>query len=175
MSIIHDALKKTQENLNQKDPKAEDISKIYEKLKKPGVDHKSPPPSFKKDDKKKTEERSSNPFIGILILILLVAGIFFVYQYFYGGKKGKMAFKQFKFEIPKQRSTPQQVKPREYGVEEIVLNGIVAANERKAALINGKIYEIGEEIKGKKVINITVDKVELMDTTGAVTTLKTEK
>ena len=51
---------------------------------------------------------------------------------------------------------------RSYG-SQLVLNGVTVTNGQKLALINNGIYQIGEEIMGKTIVNINLDGVELMD------------
>ena len=49
-----------------------------------------------------------------------------------------------KIAFPKPKANTTAVKPREYKEDEIVLNGIMTTDARKAALINNKIYEVAE-------------------------------
>ena len=61
-------------------------------------------------------------------------------------------------------SAPEQPESyeRSYG-SQLVLNGVTVTNGQKMALINNGIYQIGDEIMGKTIVNINLDGVELMD------------
>ncbi|MBI5150510.1 MAG: hypothetical protein HZA28_07055 [Candidatus Omnitrophica bacterium] len=48
----------------------------------------------------------------------------------------------------------------------LVVNGIMMNNGKIAALINGEIYEVGHYVNGKKITNITLNDVILMDKDG---------
>ncbi len=45
----------------------------------------------------------------------------------------------------------------------IFLNGTVVVDGKRAALINNEIYKIGDIIDGKKIVNITLEGIELLD------------
>ncbi len=45
----------------------------------------------------------------------------------------------------------------------IVLKGIMSMDGRNVALINDSIYESGDMVDGKKIVTITIDKVEILD------------
>ena len=51
----------------------------------------------------------------------------------------------------------------------LFLNGTMIIDNKKAALINNEIYKIGDTIAGKKIINITLEGVELLDDNGIIT------
>jgi hypothetical protein len=178
MSIINDALKKTQENLEQKNDKEsnQDVSQLYDKLHSPKKAEGPPVPGAKSA---KSKENKSNNFGSILILIAILGGLYFAYNFYYAKDgKNKIDFKKFKIAFPKSKgssSTPKAVPAREYKMGEVVLNGVFTTGERTAALINNKIYEIGQEINGNKIISISIDKVELMDTNGQITVLTTNQ
>jgi hypothetical protein len=48
-------------------------------------------------------------------------------------------------------------------VEEIVLKGIMVRDDKNMALINDEIYEAGETVKGRKILKITEDSVQILD------------
>ena len=175
MSIIDDALRETQDNLNQKgqehSPDGKDVSQLYQKLNKQKEDEKSPPTK-----KEKTPNKSKSPLVGWLIFAILAAGLYYGYLYYSTPEKKRFDFKKLKISMPQpKQATPAPAKPKEYKEGEIVLNGVFTTDNRTAALINDKIYEVGDEISGKKVISISIDQVELMDTNGSITKLKPNK
>ena len=55
----------------------------------------------------------------------------------------------------------------------LVLNGIIASDKGNMALINNQIYKEGDEVEGKKVLSIKQDKVEIFDK-GEIITLTTK-
>lgn len=177
MSIINDALKKTQENLDKK-PEGDnkDVSQIYDKLHKNQTDPKSPPPLPGAKETKPKVEKKSNTVASIFILLALIAALYFVYTFYYA--KGNNKIDLGKFKMPKSKSsstrhTPAPTPTRDFKPGELVLSGIFTTGDRRAALINDKIYEVGQEVNGNKIISIAVDKVEVMDIKGQVTILTT--
>jgi|GEM_PF-2565016 len=50
-----------------------------------------------------------------------------------------------------------------------VVSGIISIGERQAALINNQIYEVGNTLDGKEIINITERTVEIRDSEGTKT------
>jgi hypothetical protein len=208
MSIIHDALKKTQANLNnnnepKKSPEPnmnssepnksehntpQEMQSIYDKLhKKP--EPIVPPPTKNNPGKsaKKTAARQENSvmnFLGIILCILIISGaIWFIYEYYSKdlGKKG-MDFKKvlnfkpkklnFGFGTKSKNSKPLSAANNNLPPGAIILNGITSMGDKRVALINNEIYQVGETIEGKKITDISMEKVELVDSNGNVTTLK---
>ncbi len=207
MSIIHDALKKTQNNLNQNNPgkdlpnkmstdntsqnstpPSQNPPNIYDKLhKKPDSDPKSPSSKFssKKADQKQSSQSSpiKTFFTIILCLLIIVGAILFIYQY-YAQEMGKngIDFKKVLNIHPKKlsinfASKPHHPKPvvketKAPPANTITLNGVTMMGDQRVALINNEIYQLGESIQGKKIVNISIEKVELEDSVGNITTLK---
>jgi len=69
-----------------------------------------------------------------------------------------------------------QSKPKPvYDEDTLILTGIMSVGETKAALINEEVYELGESINGKKIVNISIKEVELMDDDNQIITLKVRK
>ncbi len=56
---------------------------------------------------------------------------------------------------------------------QLILSGIIYTDSDQLALINNQIYRTGEYVEGKKIIRITPDKVELSDE-GNIEILKTK-
>ena len=48
-------------------------------------------------------------------------------------------------------------------IDPIVLQGIMVRDNKNVALINDEIYEVGESVKGRKILNIDEDKVQILD------------
>jgi len=63
---------------------------------------------------------------------------------------------------------PEKEKPGQKYAQ-LVLTGIVTMNDRRVALINNEIYEIGDFVDGRKIVTIAIDKVELQDENGIIT------
>lgn len=57
----------------------------------------------------------------------------------------------------------------------LVLNGTMMMGDRRVALINNKIYEPGDVVQEKRILNITLEEVTLEDSDGKIVTLKTKK
>ena len=47
--------------------------------------------------------------------------------------------------------------------ESIVLQGIMKMDDKNVALINDDIYEVGESVRGKKILSIAIDNVQIQD------------
>jgi len=47
--------------------------------------------------------------------------------------------------------------------DEIVLQGIMIKDDKNVALINDEIYEVGETIKGKQILQIGVNSIQIKD------------
>ena len=52
----------------------------------------------------------------------------------------------------------------------LTLKGVMTMNDKQVALINDGIYEVGQEIDGKRIVSISINKVEV-DQGGTITTL----
>lgn len=63
-------------------------------------------------------------------------------------------------------STPLTESKKSAQPTDLVLNGIMTQQGKMIALINNKIYELGDEINGKKITKITLDRIELRDSVG---------
>ncbi|MBU4332883.1 MAG: hypothetical protein KKD07_00400, partial [Candidatus Omnitrophica bacterium] len=57
----------------------------------------------------------------------------------------------------------------------IVLSGALMAEDKRVALINNDVYEIGESIDEKIITNISLNEVELLDKNGVRTIIKVKK
>ena len=180
MSIINDALKKTQ--LNLKRPKRKQkkeaeapqdngpkVSNVYEKLYKnrqeqqdpnsKKIDSKQKSTSKKKDEKQKSRLSS---YLKIFISLVCVLAIFIFlknYQPLQDALESKLTSSSSRKPYqPRPATKKRRPKPGE-----LILNGISTIDGKKVALINDEIYEIGGSINGKEIINIGVDRVELTD------------
>lgn len=56
---------------------------------------------------------------------------------------------------------------------EIVLNGIISTDDEQLALINNQIFKAGDYVGRKRILSISADKVELFEK-GKITVLKTK-
>jgi hypothetical protein len=56
---------------------------------------------------------------------------------------------------------PFKKEARAYAPNEIVIQGIMARDDKKVALINDEIYEVGQTIKGRRIISISEDSVQI--------------
>ena len=60
-------------------------------------------------------------------------------------------------------ATTKQSLPKKKPVNGLVLNGIITTGQDHTALINDSIYKVGDDIDGMKIMQITTDKVEVSD------------
>ena len=181
MSIINDALKKTQASLNkakkapdekQNSPSNQSTSNIYEKLYKAQNDQQNgltPEAGQKKKASDKEASKKSPKIFPIAVFFLLCAlgGFFFIARpqslqsFLHSIKKKSISSKP-----PAVRKVP---KKRKYKAGELVLNGTSLIDEKRVALINDEIYETGEIINGMKITSIDLNKVELRNDEETIT------
>jgi len=201
MSIIHDALKKVQASLDRKHgrhvplaeerpvAKAENIRTVY-----------TPPISAQ--DRASASAASLSPklvfFLGNAVLIAL--GIIIVLLLKLSDRSPQVkstpsplvqqrlnTARSVSQTVPVQpvaTATPSQalqtpapqktaITPPPASEEYFELGGIMLMGEQRVALINGEAYELGEHVNGKRIVNITLKEVSLLDEkNGTVTTLK---
>jgi type II secretory pathway component PulC len=167
MSIINDALKKTEQSINTDnvDPEVEAI------LRKKRIKNK----------------------IKVILLYLLAIGVgIYIGNFFFGflGKSKSLsriatkplptAQRQFKAAGGEQ-TTVAKVKEtlldnvpllRKESKQPLVLNGVFFSQDEACALINNRVVKVGDEIEGATVRNIDADKVEL-EIRGSKITLST--
>jgi len=180
MSIINDALKKTQLKFKKKDkvpsktpePQPEQgTSNIYEKLYKARTDQQnsSTPGQGQRgkiSEKTTPKPRSAKKWLAVAVIVIICLlcsyGSFFFLSRF-------PPFRNFFQTITKHSSysrtriVRRAPKKRKYKPGELVLNGTSLIDGKRVALINDEIYQIGETIDGKKIISINLNKIELSD------------
>ena len=200
MSIIHDALKKVQANLDHKvEPEIppKDISKIYEKLYQrsetpapslpPAPPLRSSPPkasSVSKTAGKPTGQKPAAVYsdsehkrkiwpqlvVTLTLFTILWVAVYILIQ--------QNLLKQISAAIPSLQKPPAKSRPSRASLppspsDALILQGIMGIdNNKRVALINDEIYEAGQSVNGKKIVNITLEKVELEDPSGKITTLR---
>lgn len=195
MSIINDALKKAQTNMEQQNNPSnpapqKDVSKIYEKLHQkhsspqiPGTPGQPSPKSGK--GKKEDAKKSPNAVLYILLSLIVIGGSIYTIFFYAGKSTGKSPLEAVKNILPladdDDKGIETSFKPadpapfKKYKDGDLVLTGVVGNNNSNAALINGRIYQVGETINGKTISEISMDKVVLTDETGATTELTPKK
>ncbi len=180
MSIIHDALKKTQENLKDKDDKlTEEIKPISSSAVKQPEAKRAPSnisplsQTYPKDPAKQKKnvplEVSNRLKIVTLCICVLACGIIF-YSLFYQLKSywalKPAVVKQPVVSHPQPPPVPQVAlapKKKTPPHPTIKLNGIITMGNKRSALINDNVYEEGGEVEGKKIQKILADRVEISD------------
>jgi hypothetical protein len=55
----------------------------------------------------------------------------------------------------------------------LLLNGVLVSDNEKLALINKKMYHIGDNVDGLKILSIDINTVQLQDEQGRTVTLRT--
>lgn len=158
MSIINDALKKTQTILKKTHPPilpSKEKEPLPFKIKKKTVKAKTV----------KTKLNITPVFLaGILLLIM---GSIFLLSLFRSPKKLIRSTN-----IPAvQPQQPVPLPPRVFKKGELILSGTMDTKDTKVAIINGEVYSVGEKIQGKIIKAITLKTVILIDTDGNEITL----
>ncbi len=190
MSIINEALKKTQTNFNDLKEKTVAVAddrisagkKIWPQPVKQPADTFKPalsatpttlPTPVLKQDSSSPKPIGKRWYIIVLVEVLilgLAAWTLFVFQpgLFRSSQQPKRSVPAVK---PKPAALTPQPAPGASAAPEIkfstpknlVLNGIMINQNKMVALINGEIYEVGDYIGAQKVNKITLDRVELRD------------
>lgn len=149
MSIINDALKKTQDNLLTKAPQPPS-----EEPKSPVLAETPPPPPslIAKAEFKRTQailKPKTHPFpiskdkLFVASAVILCIGLL-----------GGMSF------LLSGVSTNGTTKHKKNNA--IVINGVMKKNDKTVALINDEVYEIGETINGMKIVDISLDRIDFL-------------
>src|SRR3989338_4948298 len=159
MSIINDALKKTQQKFQQHGPKQ-------------GQEAQEPP--------------DKNPWFWLIAIVVsfgfIGCGLIFIFLVF-PFKKTAVSFtnnpQKQTLTGAKQASVTMFAKPsvamakKDEPKDTIVLNGIITMDDGQFALINNQILKEGDYINGKRIVSISADKVEIFDK-GQILTLTTK-
>ncbi len=182
MSIIHDALKKAQTNLEKETGKSFSITddKLYqtesiETLSK-NISANNPAP-IKSNPTKKIL------ITGIFITILITVGST-LYSLWSPNNTSLSIPTIVQINPPEpirqikkvtHKSTTQPLTPKiirkPVSTAQILINGTMLMGGKHVALINGEIYEIGETVQNQKITNITLKNIEITNSLGEVTTL----
>ena len=186
MSIINDALKKTQLSFKKKDkppekkpeaPVEQNTSNVYEKFhnKQAAQQNASAPgkgQSQKAANEKVSTLRSAKKWIKtsavVAVCLLFISGGFFFISRLRPVQK---FFRSVKNNITPSRAYIARKTPkrRTYKSGELVLNGTSLIDGKRVALINDEIYQVGEIINGKKITSINLNKIELRDNEKIIT------
>ncbi len=210
MSIIHEALKKTQNNLKTTpapntsrpaQPPAQSLAPLpVQQATPPSVQPAAPvihresvKPTAPSEQQTKTTEnhplRKALPF-GKIILALLGLTLLFILQPYLTARVSSITStpqmsllapaasapiveRVSAIQPPAVDQAPVVPPPPVYSTPvetpviavrpQLILNGISSAGIKPMALINNEIYEIGDDVNGLRIVNITEDGVELMD------------
>ena len=149
MSIINEALKKTQSKLALRNS------------------FQSPRPKSTGDLPKLSKNNTNTPLV-ILLVCILAGGTLL----FFGSKLGiRISFINTSSALPSQSmSTSSSAKLPSR--QDIILSGTIMAGEEASLLINDEILREGDEIAGMKIMKIHPNKVELSNTSGETVIIK---
>lgn len=149
MSIINDALKKTQKHMGPQGPQF------------------SPQAGGPQKDKD-TWLPVMTALIFIAVVLCIVAVIYLIFSSQLSSKKTASPVPAATKIIPnKAPSTFMQMSSD----SELVLNGIIASPDGELALINNQIFRAGDYVQGKRILSIAENQVEILDD-GEVITLQ---
>jgi len=163
MSIINEALKKTQTRLQQKTPQAL--------------------ASGLPNSNKVKEEKSTWLLIAVILISIGFLGcagmLIFVVRYAHRPATGISPKQEVSLPAPKTTiaqpapaPTKKKIKPQNFYAD-LTLEGIVFLDGEQLALINDQYFKTGDRIGDKKILNISKDSVEIYHR-GKVITLKTK-
>lgn len=184
MSIINDALKKTQQAFKpkkkdkvQEDPKPNDEAtlNVYEKMyaerdkKKKLSDAVSKAGGRSaKGEKSNTTKKSPGIFKTIFAAIFLIASVSFSFIFLSNHTPLQKFLGSSPITFGKKENSRSKIakyipKKRKYTAKDLVLNGISIVAGHKVALINDEIYQVGDMVNNKEITNIDRDEVKLQD------------
>ncbi len=177
MSIINDALKKAQNRMNQEksnaplegaethNPQTDNSTKLGdERFARPAQQAETPQPkqpaklspAAKPQSPPRAEKQSAprkgsaKKWLGIsigLVLLMTAGSLWF--------------FNLLPFSAENSHTAGTQNRPQ--GDGGLHLSGIMTMGEKRVALINDDIYELGDIVAGKRIVEIERDKVHLAD------------
>lgn len=184
MSIINDALKKVQTDIEKKWPRS--ITTGYSKARRPNSREKaakisSPsqdvtPPDYHPITKTFSLTPKKRPHISLIIALVVTCGL----ALFSVIDQTALTFSPTPSISLPSLDMSQPPSPYEVTIsapvpsapfdslsqvipEGITIGGIVNMEDKNVALINDKIYEIGDTVDGMKIINITLDSVQMIN------------
>lgn len=187
MSIIHDALKKTQMEFERRQWRQTKSSAQPLTAMPEFVSAASPDPAPSVPPKKTTLYTA-----GLVCLFVVIAGLLFalvdlswnrfpaISQHapfpFRSYQPASVATASLEKNSPPSLPAIRQnshavIKKPAAAQEALVLTGTMMIGKTRVALINGENYEIGDSIGNKKIVNITLEKVELLNNNGEITIL----
>ncbi len=178
MSIINDALKKAQTDLHLKKKKtpvtADDLA-WTQRIEQEITTAVSPCDCAPTSNGKKT--RRGHWYALVLLEICSVCAIawtlFILQPQLFNASMRKNAAPKSGTPSPQPTPIPAQSSPhsslqtkipsaKRNFPDSIVLSGTMVVDNQRVALINGEIYEVGDYINGKKIVDISLEKVDLL-------------
>lgn len=164
MSIIHEALKKAQADLEKQENHG--LTKMYEDL------HRPSPKSKESSTITAPSKPSPTPTKSWLKIPLTLVCAFALAMVALLGIFLHLANKPLPL-VPTPQNTPPNTTQPQFSKDKalpkptqenpLILSGTMMTGDKWVALINNEIYEVGETVDGKKIININLDKVEIQD------------
>jgi len=147
MSIINDALKKAQNTLNAKEsltvaPGTTDTEVIPAAVPPAKPILKEIPVQPRQPQRKQNKE-TLLVAVTISVCVAILAGMIVLFNHIAAtGLPGKTA------PLP---------------ADAFIINGVMVENNKTVALINNEIFEVGETVNGKKILNITLDRIDVLE------------
>jgi hypothetical protein len=151
MSIINDALKKTQDDLLGKQPVPAAPANPEPVLAAESGNPMAPPekPILKKSPAAGSALSAKQKKERFIIIVAAAAGILVLAVMI-------IVFSRItRSGLPTKRATLR--------ANAFVINGVMVQNNKTVALINNEIFEVGETVNGKKIVNITVDRIDVLE------------
>jgi len=169
MSIIHEALKKAQANLEQTGQKKS--TNIIPPI--PGSAPTNTPGSSQTQSKKNESSR----LVMLIFTLIIVATITVIYYFFMNNNQAQKTIASIKTVLKPQKpetinkptAQPFTVTSEAQPSVKLKLEGTMMMGDKRVALINGEVYQIGETINGMEILNINIEKVVLKDGENIIT------
>lgn len=171
MSIINDALKRAQKNLEKigKQPDKQEETKVSELTKdKTPRSHPLPVPPERKGSSHKKKKMWYQTVSVLVVLFFLVIGVFGATLFFLMKRSSSG---QTEAEKIRQNYMPKKIN-QTYKPGELVLSGTSLSGSKRIAILNGEIYEPGDIVEGYRIISVDLSKVELQSLKGETLILR---
>ena len=212
MSIIHEALKKAQSDLEKQgnsNPADQSITKLYEDMHRPSEErNKAADTSLKEKSQRQpapgpcaqtltqkpassnissapaaqrgltqemTRHLRASPapskkkswfklIVTLACLFLVGTGVLFGIFLYLSNDSAPTSSNVIQPKFSKTKNAPQPT-----AENPLILSGTMMMENKRVALINNGIYEVNDMVEGKKVLTITLEKVELLDGENIIT------
>ncbi len=165
MSIINDALKRAQQRMkkgNEETPADKSSVQDLTREQRPPSIHPQHPRPQKEGSSHKKKKVWYQTVTALVVLFFFITGILLATLFFLMKRSSSDADPSAAI----RREYMPRVLNRKYKPGELVLSGTSFVEDKRVALINDDIYEVGDIVEGYRVTSIEIKEVELQNLRG---------